>query len=92
MSVFCAAPERRPPPAQSSTGFMKPSSDDEDSGSPSVRVWKKNSSPGPGSLCLEKHQEKERNPVTVTAPESASHRDKAAPAPSRFLNAFHLWH
>lgn len=86
--LSCAAPERRPPPARPSTGFLKPSSDDEDSGprNTSIPAWKKSSNPARESDGLEKpQQEKERGPgKIVTAPQDGLCVDKAAVTTSRF--------
>lgn len=79
------SPERRPPPARPSTGFLKPSSDDEDSGPQcsSIPAWKKSSSPTRGGL-EKPQQEKKRSPGNaVSAPQ---HGDKAAVTASRFLS------
>lgn len=82
MEFLSCAPERRPPPAQLSTGFLKPGSDDEGSGPhrSSVPASKKSSNPD----SLEKpQQEKEKNPgkTVTTAPQDD---DKAAVTTSRF--------
>lgn len=84
----CAAPERRPPPARLSAGFLKPSSDDEDSGpcNTSVPAWLKSSNPVRESDVVEKpQQEKERDAAkTVPAAPEGLHCDKAAATASRF--------
>lgn len=74
------SPERRPPPARPTTGFLKPSSDDEDSGPrcSGVPTWKKSSSPTRGGL-EKPQQEKERS-------SGPQHGDKAAVTTSRFLS------
>ncbi|XP_040903043.1 CWF19-like protein 2 isoform X2 [Toxotes jaculatrix] len=82
-----SVPERRPPPARPSTGFLKPSSDDENSGphNTSVPAWKKSSSAGQESGSLEKpQQEKERDPgKAVTAAQDGLRSDKTAVTTSR---------
>lgn len=84
----CAASKQRLPPARPSTGFLKPSSDDEDSGHShsSVLAWKKSSNPAREAEGMEKpQQEKERDPEkTVTAPQDSLRDDKAAVTSSRF--------
>lgn len=84
----CTAPERRRPPARPSTGFLKPSSDDEDSGpgNASMPAWKKSSNPARESASSEKpQQEKEKDPgKSVTATQDGPHGDKAAATTSRF--------
>ncbi|XP_071352883.1 CWF19-like protein 2 [Trachinotus anak] len=81
------ASERPPRPARPSTGFLKPSSDDEDSGphNTGVPAWKKSSNPAQESDGLEKpQQEKERDPgKTVTAVQDGPRGDKAAVTTSR---------
>nr|XP_019944229.1 PREDICTED: CWF19-like protein 2 [Paralichthys olivaceus] len=80
------APER-PPSARPTTGFLKPSSDDEDSGPLNAGVphWKKNSKPAPESDSSEKpQQEKEKIcEKTVAAPQAGACGDKAAVTTSR---------
>ncbi|CAB1453034.1 unnamed protein product [Pleuronectes platessa] len=80
------APER-PRPTRPSTGFLKPSSDDEDSGplNAGVPPWKKNSKLAPESDRLEKlQQEKERIvEKAVTPPQAGPCGDKAAVTTSR---------
>lgn len=88
-SFALAALERPPPRARPSTGFLKPSSDDEDSGprNTGVPAWKKKSSnPPQESDVVEKpQQEKERDAVkTVPAAPESLHCDKAALTASRF--------
>lgn len=82
LEFLSSAPERRSPPAQLSTGFLKPGSDDEDSGPhrSSMPAWKKSSNP---DSLEEPQQEKERNPgkTVTTAPQDA---DKDAMTRSRF--------
>ncbi|XP_075956216.1 CWF19-like protein 2 isoform X2 [Anarhichas minor] len=83
-----APQRRRRPPARPSSGFLKPSSDDEDSGprnSNNMPAWKKSSNPARESASFEKpEQEKERDPWTsVTAPQDGPHGDKAAVTTSR---------
>ncbi|KAK9520762.1 hypothetical protein VZT92_020628 [Zoarces viviparus] len=83
-----APQRRRRPPARPSSGFLKPSSDDEDSGprnSNNMPAWKKSSNPARESASFEKpQQEKERDPgKTVTAPQDGPHGDKAAVMTSR---------
>lgn len=53
--LSCAAPKCYSPPAQLSRGFLKPSSDDEDS----VPSWKKSSRPVQEVNSVKKQQEKE---------------------------------
>uniref|UniRef100_A0A3Q1BXB4 CWF19-like protein 2 n=1 Tax=Amphiprion ocellaris TaxID=80972 RepID=A0A3Q1BXB4_AMPOC len=64
-----------PPPARPSAGFLKPSSDDEDSGPHDSKVpaWKKSSSPGPESASFKKPQQDNRRDAekTAAAPEAA---------------------
>ncbi|KAM6931745.1 CWF19-like protein 2 [Lycodopsis pacificus] len=83
-----APQRRRRPPARPSSGFLKPSSDDEDSGprnSNNMPAWKKSSNPARESASFEKpQQEKERDPgKSVTAPQDGPHGDKAAVTTSR---------
>ncbi|TMS07190.1 CWF19-like protein 2 [Larimichthys crocea] len=81
------ASKQRLPPARPSTGFLKPSSDDEDSGHShsSVLAWKKSSNPAREAEGMEKpQQEKERDPEkTVTAAQDSLRDDKAAVTSSR---------
>ncbi|GLD74070.1 CWF19-like protein 2 [Lates japonicus] len=74
-------------PERPSTGFLKPSSDDEDSGpcNTNAPAWKKSSSPARESDSSEKaQQEKERDPgKTVTAAQDGPCGDKAAVTASR---------
>ncbi|XP_034404798.1 CWF19-like protein 2 [Cyclopterus lumpus] len=81
------APQRRRPPARPTTRFLKPSSDDEDSGprNSNMPAWKKSSNPARESVSFEKpQQEKERDPVkTVTAPQEGPHGDTTVVTTSR---------
>ncbi|XP_018543423.1 CWF19-like protein 2 [Lates calcarifer] len=76
-----------PAPARPFTGFLKPSSDNEDSGpcNTSAPAWKKSSNPARESDSSEKaQQEKERDPgKTVTAAQDGPCGDKAAVMASR---------
>lgn len=56
--LSCAAPKYYSSPAQLSRGFLKPSSDDEDS----APAWKKSSRPGQEVNSVKKQQEKEIGP------------------------------
>lgn len=80
--VSCAVPDRRRPPARPSSGFLKPSSDDEDSGprNASMQTSKKSSHPARESASFEKpQQERERDPgKTVTAPQDGPTGNKAS--------------
>ncbi|XP_022051604.1 CWF19-like protein 2 [Acanthochromis polyacanthus] len=69
------APQRScPPPARPSTGFLKPSSDDEDSGPHDSKVpaWKKSSNPAPESAGFKMPQQENKRDAekTVAAPEA----------------------
>ncbi|XP_068441561.1 CWF19-like protein 2 isoform X2 [Clinocottus analis] len=82
------APQRhRRPPARPSTGFLKPSSDDEDSGpsNSNMPAWKKSSNPARESASFEKpQQEKASDPgKAATAPQDVLHGDKTAVMTSR---------
>ena len=81
-----APPERRPPPARPSKGFLKPSSDDEDSGpsNTSMPSWKKSSNPARESASFEKPQQEKDPGKTVTAIQDVLRGDKAAATTSRF--------
>ncbi|CAI5693906.1 unnamed protein product [Oreochromis niloticus] len=69
-------PQRLPPPARPSRGFLKPSSDDEDSGPQTSRApaWKKSSSPACESDTSDKPQQENKRDAekTVTAPQPAA--------------------
>lgn len=56
--LSCAAPKCHSPPVQLSRGFLKPSSDDEDS----APAWKKSSRPVQEVNSVKKQQEKEMGP------------------------------
>ncbi|KAI9526305.1 hypothetical protein NQZ68_040556 [Dissostichus eleginoides] len=82
MTVLTVVPDRRRPPARPSSGFLKPSSDDEDSGprNASMQTSKKSSNPARESASFEKpQQERERHPgKTVTAPTDGPTGNKAS--------------
>lgn len=82
-NFFGAAPLPRPPPARTSTAFLKPSSDDEDSGpsNASIPAWKKSSNPARECDSLEKQGDPGK---TVTASQDGLRADKAAVTTSRF--------
>lgn len=85
VELFFPSPEHRPPPARPSTGFLKPSSDDEDSGPQrsSIPAWKKSSSPTRRGLEKPQQEEERSSGKAVSAPQ---HGDKAAVTTSRFLS------
>ncbi|KAF3847820.1 hypothetical protein F7725_020848 [Dissostichus mawsoni] len=72
---------RRRPPARPSSGFLKPSSDDEDSGprNASMQTSKKSSNPRESASFEKPQQERERDPgKTVTAPTDGPTGNKAS--------------
>lgn len=78
--LSCAAPENYPGPAQRSTGFLKPSSDDEDS----TPAWKKRSRPVKEVDSVKKQQENEMSPEkTRTANQG---EDKVTATLERYCN------
>lgn len=80
--LSCAAPENYPRPAQLSTGFLKPSSDDE----VSAPAWKKGSRPVKEVDSVKKQQENKQSPEkTETANQGG---DKAAATLERYYNLF----
>lgn len=82
---MCAVPAHPPPSARPAVGFLKPSSDDEESGShnSSVPTCKKSSKPACESDSVEKPpQEKESG--AGKAAQDGVQGDKAAEATSRF--------
>lgn len=78
--LSCAAPENYPRPAQLSTGFLKPSPDDEDS----APAWKKKSTPVKEVDSVKKQQEIEMSPEkTETANQGG---DKVDATLERYCN------
>lgn len=78
--LSCLSPETYPPPAQRSTGFLKPSSDDEDSAS----AWKKSNRPVQEVVSAKQQQENEMSPrKTETANQAV---DKAVTTLERYCN------
>lgn len=84
---MCVAPGHPLPPARPSTGFLKPSSDGEDSGprNSSVPAWKKSSKLTKSESVEKPLQEKESDAgKAVIAAQDGVRGDKAAETMSRF--------
>lgn len=78
--LSCAASQNYPGPAQRSTGFLKPSSDDEDS----TPAWKKRSGPVKEVDSVKKQQEKEKSPEKTRSANQGG--DKVTAAVERYCN------